>query len=104
VNHPNPFFNFLLLINFEIYTPTIIPIIEKLVNNNKNDHSISKLCKSPKKPISDLAAIIKSDVPMAFFIGSLVKITKAGIIKNPPPAPTIPVRRPTNIPSAAITG
>ena len=35
----------------------------------------------------------------AFFIGKFAKRTSAGIIKNPPPAPTIPVNTPTIKPS-----
>ena len=48
--------------------------------------------------------MIKSEVPTAIFIGSLTNKTKAGIIKNPPPAPTTPVSVPTTKPSAAISG
>ena len=56
------------------------------------------------KPINDLNAIIISDVATAFFIGNFAKRTSAGIIKNPPPAPTMPVKKPTTIPSNAIMG
>ena len=37
---------------------------------------------------------------MAFFIESLARITSAGIIKNPPPAPTIPVNAPSPNPTS----
>ena len=53
---------------------------------------------------NDFAAIITNDVPTASFIGNLDKRTKAGIIKNPPPAPTNPVTIPTIAPSNRITG
>ncbi len=49
---------------------------------------ISVLPLSPKKPINDFAAIITREVPTASFIGNFDKITKAGMIKKPPPAPT----------------
>ena len=48
--------------------------------------------------------MINKDVPTAFFMGNLAKRTSAGIIKNPPPAPTIPVNTPTTAPSAIIAG
>ena len=45
---------------------------------------------------------------IAFFMGSLPNNTKAGIIKNPPPAPTIPVNmpsaKPTNMSVSPYTG
>ena len=43
-----------------------------------------------------------SDVATAIFISTLASITKAGIIKNPPPAPIIPVIAPTINPSIII--
>ena len=63
---------------------------------------------SPTNPTMDFILIIKIDEAMAFFIGSLPKITNAGMIKNPPPAPTIPVNipspSPTNIKATPYTG
>ena len=56
----------------------------------------------PIKPIRDLIAIINNEVATAFFMGSFAKSTKAGIIKNPPPAPKIPVTTPTTAPSTTI--
>tara|TARA_B110000971_G_scaffold100951_1_gene103849 strand:- start:245 stop:418 length:174 start_codon:yes stop_codon:yes gene_type:complete len=47
----------------------------------------------------DFIVIITRDVPIAIFISSPANKTKAGIIKNPPPAPTNPVIAPTTIPS-----
>lgn len=58
----------------------------------------------PKKPIRNFAAIITNEVPTASFIGSLDKITNAEIIKNPPPAPTNQVTKPTIAPSINISG
>ena len=43
--------------------------------------------------------MINRDVPIAIFISSPANKTKAGIIKNPPPAPTKPVIAPTTTPS-----
>lgn len=50
-------------------------------------------------PISEFIEIISSDVATAFFIGNLANNTKAGIMRNPPPAPTSPAITPTKIPS-----
>jgi len=45
----------------------------------------------------DLNAIIIREVPIAFLISKLVSRTNAGIIINPPPAPTKPVTAPIQI-------
>lgn len=82
----------------------IMPMTDKPVKLNKNSQSISKLLISPRNPIKDLTAIIRSEVPIAFFIGIFANNTNAGMIKKPPPAPTNPVSKPTRIPSIAITG
>ena len=74
------------------------------VTDNNKVQSMVLFPKSPVNPISDFAAIIKSDVPTACFIGSLLSITSAGIIKNPPPAPTRPVSIPTSAPSTNMSG
>ena len=76
----------------------MIPKIEISVKINKNVQWILLWCKSPVKPINELRAIMNRDVPMAFFIGSFANKTRAGIIKKPPPAPMIPVSKPTPIP------
>ena len=78
--------------------------MESIVKVSRNFQSIAMLGTSPRKPINDFTAIIKSDVPTAFFIGNLANSTKAGMIKKPPPAPTIPVKTPTMIPSMPIRG
>ena len=79
-----------------------MPVTDKLVNNNKNVQLISVIPISPKNPKRDLTDIISKDVATAFFIGRLANKTKAGIIKKPPPAPTIPVSKPTIKPSIII--
>lgn len=56
------------------------------------------LCNEPAKPITELRAIIQSEVTIAFFIGILPKSTNAGMMRNPPPAPTKPARMPTEVP------
>ena len=43
-------------------------------------------------------------VPTACFIGSFANNTSAGMIKKPPPAPTMPVIIPTTAPSTRISG
>lgn len=50
------------------------------------------------KPKSELRAIITSEVPIAFLNSKRNKLTKAGMIKKPPPVPINPVTKPTNIP------
>ena len=76
-----------------------------LVNTIKKFQSIDIIKASPKKnPKIDFKAIITSEVPIAFFISKLVNTTRAGIIRNPPPAPTSPVTAPTISPSINING
>ncbi len=72
------------------------------VRVSRNFQSMGLLRTSPKKPVSELIAIIKSDVPAAVFMGRPVNNTSAGIIKKPPPAPTNPVRNPMSMPSTMI--
>ena len=80
-------------------------MIDKALNELRNIQSIFNVVdKSPVKPMSDFMAIIIKEVPTAFFIGNPASKTKAGMIKNPPPAPTNPVKAPTNKPSIMITG
>ena len=55
-------------------------------------------CKENINPLTELSAIIASEVPIAVFIGILSNPTSAGIIINPPPAPISPVNNPTIIP------
>ena len=63
-----------------------------------------KLETSPKKPVKLFTEMITNEVPTAIFIGSFDSITNAGIIRNPPPAPTNPVKSPTKAPSNRIRG
>ena len=49
--------------------------------------------------MNDLIAIIINEVPIAFFIDKPANKTNAGMMINPPPAPTIPVKIPTINPS-----
>ncbi len=80
------------------------PTKETAVKESKKVQSISRFFTSPKKPISDLIAIINSEVATAFFIGNLASNTKAGMIKKPPPAPITPVMTPTTRPSIMMSG
>ena len=52
--------------------------------------------------VKDFKDIIASEVAIACFILSFVKITNTGIIIKPPPAPTSPVINPIKDPSANI--
>ena len=61
------------------------------VKELKNFQSIEMVCTSPKNPISEFIAMMKSEVPTAFFIGNLANKSNDGIIKKPPPAPTNPI-------------
>lgn len=67
---------------------------------SRNGQSIVVLSASPRNPMSELMAIIKREVPAAVLNGKPVKKINAGIIRNPPPAPTNPVRKPMIRPSA----
>ena len=78
--------------------PASNPIIANPVNFNKNSQSMLEMCSELAKPSKELIDIMKSDVPMAFFISRLRSITNAGTIRKPPPAPIIPVIIPTAIP------
>ena len=60
----------------------------------KNFQSIVMVCISPKNPISEFMAMMKREVPTAFFIGNLANKSNDGIIKKPPPAPTNPIMIP----------
>ena len=82
-----------------------MPIKDSVVNVPKNAQSISIVRASPKKnPNNDLSAIIIKEVPTATFIFTLARITRAGIIKKPPPAPMSPVTPPTSKPSIKMSG
>ena len=65
-----------------------MPINERKVKSAKNCQSISIVIASPnKKPNKDFIAMMTNEVPTATFISTFAKMTNAGIIKNPPPAP-----------------
>ena len=81
-----------------------MPKIDKLQKASKNFQSIVKCCKSPVNPIKELIEITINEVATASFIGNLAKNTKAGTIKNPPPAPTKPVTIPTTNPCKISNG
>lgn len=74
------------------------------VNMERNSQSIFMVNASPrKKPINDLKAIMIKEVPTATFISTFASITRAGIMRKPPPAPIIPVIPPTMRPSIKIS-
>ena len=61
------------------------------VKELKNFQSIEMVCTSPKNPMSEFMAMMKREVPTAFFMGNFANKTNDGIIKKPPPAPTNPM-------------
>ena len=103
-NHPNPFFKLLADTFLPREFPIKIPTIASAVTESNSCQSMVCFPRSPVNPNSDFAAIINKEVPTACFIGSLLKMTKAGMIKNQPPAPTRPVNKPTMVPSSKIMG
>lgn len=80
--------------------PMKMPTTENPESINSNCQSMGKLALniSPVNPIVELIKMISSEVATALFIGIFAKRTKAGTIRNPPPAPTKPVMVPTAIP------
>ncbi len=87
---------------FDTLLPINIPMIARTAICKRSVQSTGTRCSPLVNPMREFSAMIKSDVPMASFIGILLKITNAGIIINPPPAPTNPVIVPTTIPSNMI--
>lgn len=84
--------------------PIKIPKLAKSVRDTRNYQFTEILGISTANPIRDFDAMITKDVPMACLMGKLLKRTSAGMIKNPPPAPTNTVKIPTNVPSRSIRG
>ena len=79
-----------------------MPRIDTTVNDKRKGQSIERFSISPINPIKDLSAMISKEVATAFFMGRPASKTKAGMIRKPPPAPTIPVASPTANPSKII--
>lgn len=94
-------FNLSPFIFFDNCVPMTIPIIAINVILIKKLQSISKWFTEEKNPIRELREMMTKEVPMATFIGIFKKLTNAGIIIKPPPAPTNPVKIPTTEPSPA---
>ncbi len=61
----------------------------------RKNQSILTCVISEQKPNRALTVIITKEVATACLILRLAKITNAGTIMNPPPAPTKPVNTPT---------
>lgn len=76
-----------------------MPTMAIVVTIRMSGHCITVSCSEKANPLSELAEMITSDVPIACLIGSFKKLTSVGIIKNPPPAPTSPVSTPISMPS-----
>ena len=98
-NQPNPFFSLAPSILLFKKLPNIIPPVAKTTILANKEKSTEVWVRSPANPNRDLMVIINKEEAIAYFIGSLPKSTNAGIIKNPPPAPTIPVTSPSIIPT-----
>lgn len=80
-----------------------MPMRAILVNVNRKGQSIVVVSASAKKnPINDCTETMTSEVPMAFLMSIFERKINDGIIKNPPPAPIIPVRMPIKAPSKII--
>lgn len=101
MNHPNAGLSFFPSIFLDNCEPMMIPTmaIDEMVVNNFQ--SIFTVFIDEKNPMSELSEMITNEVPMATFIGVLSRLTSAGMIINPPPAPTKPVKIPTTDPSPA---
>jgi len=82
-----------------------MPKNDRMLKVERKVQSIDIVKASPKKnPVSDLKAMMIKEVPTATFMSILANRTKAGMIKNPPPAPMSPVTPPTKNPSIKING
>ena len=93
-NQPKPVFSFAPLIDLPNKAPIRTPVIAITETVSKNIQLVSKWPVSPIKPDREVNAMMKSDVPIAFFIGKCNSNTNAGINKKPPPAPRKPVTKP----------
>ena len=97
-NQPKPFFNLSPLTFLLIKPPINMPAMAIKEICERKIQSISKLPRSPVKPINEFSAIINNEVPTASFMGNPTKRTSVGISKKPPPAPNTPVAIPTATP------
>lgn len=104
MNQPNAGFNFAPSIFLDKYIPINIPVQDATTIEARNVQLIFVSMLPPVNPIKEFTAIISNEVPMAIFIGILDSKAKAGIIKKPPPAPTIPAIKPTAAPSSNSIG
>ena len=75
--------------------------MESPVKLKRKGQSIWTLSNEEANPISEFTEIINKEVPTACFIETPTSITKAGTIRNPPPAPIKPVMIPTRSPCEA---
>ena len=96
--HPNAGFNFRPSTFFANAIPTKIPTTERAEKVNKKVQSCATIFMVLKNPKMEFMAIMNKDVATALFIGKPISITKAGTIKNPPPAQIRPVIIPTKSP------
>ena len=94
-NQPNPFFKELEETFLASEFPKNIPPMAMAENGNKINQLGENRVKSPTNPKVDLTEMINNDVAMAFFISNLPKRWSNGMIRKPPPAPTVPVKRPS---------
>ena len=92
---PKSGFSFFPSIFFEIPVPIKIPTTDNALNVNRKVQSCFTIFMVLRNPKVEFIAIIKSEVATARFIFKPSNMTKAGTIKNPPPAPINPVIIPT---------
>ena len=98
-NHPKPFFSLAPSIFLFKKLPIIIPSVAIKMIMIKKFQSMTVCVISPANPTIDLIEMINIEEAIAFFMGNFPRITSAGIIKKPPPAPTIPVSMPSPNPT-----
>ena len=94
INHPNAGFSFFPSIFFDNCEPIIIPATAIAVIEINSFHSIFTWFTEDTKPIKELKEIMTKEVPIAIFIGIFKRLTNAGMIIKPPPAPTNPLMKP----------
>ena len=97
-SQPKRGFSFLPSIFFEMEIPIKIPTTDNALKIKRKFQSCLTIFKVVKNPKIEFMEIMKSEVATALFILIPNNITKAGTIKNPPPAPINPVIIPTNSP------
>jgi hypothetical protein len=82
-------------------SPIMSPISEKPIISKRNHRSTASGI-YPSAPIDVFIEMINIDVTSAFLLARPPKRISAGTMRNPPPAPTSPVRDQTPIPCSIV--